>query len=277
MKKLALLLLLLFSLSGCAKHLVRPTYTPTGNLSYDNLMNEMPVKLQVNDNRKEKIFIHYFFNTDIPESGGNYGAHHWEMESTSRKIVEQALIQAMKDYGYVFATDAPVTFDVTLRKFVYLENTQKKGQIFTADIELDVIVKKPNQIFAKKRIAATVDKKFNLFIHTKQPESALSSCLSNVVEKVASDLEITNGIKRAYGKKIPEFLPSTVENEKGKQDKEIAKRPKDIPKIEKPPEQPFISRGTGFLFAKSGLVATNYRILAFFPLKLMSDLRQTLN
>lgn len=257
MKKLSLLLLSLLSLSGCKTYLIRPTYTPTGNLSYDNLMKELPVNLKVNDNRKEKIFICYYFNTVIPESGGNYGVHHWEMESPSREIVEQALIQAMQDYGYVLAKDAPITFDVTLRKFLYFENTHKKVGIFTADIELDVMVQKTNQIFAKKRIATTFDRKPTLFGHAVQIEPTLSSCLSNVVEKVASDLEITNGIKRAYGKEIviketPEITFPEIE----------IKKPKEVPKTEKVPEQPVISQGTGFLFAKSGLVATNYHVVS---------------
>jgi S1-C subfamily serine protease len=233
-------------------------------------MNEMPVKLRVNDSRKEKIFIRHPFNTNISESGGNYGFHHYELPSSSREIVEQALIQAMQDYGCVLSEDAPITIDVTLRKFLYFENNQKEGHIFTADIQLDVIVKKSNQLFAKKRISTKIDKKFDLFRFHEQPESTLSLCLSNVVENVASDLEITNGIKRAYGKRIvaktpPEISPPKLEIKKPKGNGKT-------PKVKKAPEQPVISQGTGFLFAKSGLVATNYHVVSeredlrvFFP------------
>jgi len=257
-----------FVLSGCAHVAVSPKYVPSGNLSYDNVMREMPISLKVQDQRKEKIFIHYFFGTKIADSGGNYGFRGWKMSTSPNQATAMALKDAMESYGYTLMPDANVAVDATLRKFLYFEN-QQKPNAFTAAIELDVVVHDPNnRIFAKKFFVETIDEQHFIFWnYDQEPGNMLELCLSKIVEKVASDIDITNGIKKAYGKEIitetAKQISRTEEKSRGtKENENIAKAPVDIQKEEKVAERPIVSQGTGFLLGKSGLVVTNYHVVS---------------
>ena len=180
-----------FVLSGCARVNVSPKYVPSGNLSYDNLMREMPINLKVQDQRKEKIFIHYFFGTKIPDSGGNYGFRGWKMGISPSEATALALKDAMESYGYTLMSEANIVVDATLRKFLYFLK-QQNPNVFTAAIELDAVVHDPNnRIFAKKFFSETIDEQHFIFWdYDREPGNMLELCLSNIVEKVASDIDI---------------------------------------------------------------------------------------
>ena len=223
----------------------------------------MPVRLTVQDQRQEKIFMRYFFGTQIPDSGGNYGVHHWKMATSPGEATGLALKGAMESYGYTLTPDANIVMDITLRKFLHFENRQKPN-VFTAAIDLDIVVHDPNRIFAKKRLTETIDKPFDIWNLQEQPGNMLELCLSKIVEKVASDIDITSGVKKAYGKEI--IVRETPQISQPKREITRAKENNETPK------QHILSQGTGFLFAKSGLVATNYHIVSerekiqvFFP------------
>jgi S1-C subfamily serine protease len=255
-----------FALSGCTSTAVSPKYIPTGNLSYDNLMREMPVRLTVQDQRREKIFMHIFFGTKIADSGGNYGVRHWKMATSPSEVTALALKEVMEPYGYTLTPDATIVIDIKLRKFLFFENRETPNN-FTAAIELDTVVHDPNQIFAKKLFTQTIDRPFDLWNFQEQPGNMLELCLSKIVEKVASDIDITNGIKKAYGKEIviektQQISRPEVVGQETKENEKIGSTPIDTRKKEKVARQPVVSQGTGFLFAESGLVATNYHVVS---------------
>jgi len=256
-----------FSLSGCTSTAVSPKYIPTGNLSYDNLMREMPVRLTVQDQRREKIFMHIFFGTKIADSGGNYGVRHWKMATSPSEVTALALKEAMEPYGYTLTPDATIVIDIKLRKFLFFENRNQTPNNFTAAIELDTVIHDPNQIFAKKLFTQTVDSPFDLWNFQEQPGNMLELCLSKIVEEVASDIDITNGIKKAYGKEIvTETAQQTsqpeAESQETEENEKITNGTIDIQKREKSAERPIVSQGTGFLLEKSGLVVTNYHVVS---------------
>lgn len=265
MKTRIILLALLFC-TGCVVR-CNPTYTPTGSLGFENLGN-MPVELKVIDGRgeSEKVFFKRIWGEQYWDiNAKEYNQYQpIQLEVSSCEILKNSLEKAMTDYGYKLVKDAPIAIDVTLRKYLHVCDTWAQdysGRVF-ADIQFDVSVRKNGLLLAKKRISGQSEKNFDPFRQFQDAEPLLSDCLSKAVEKIVSDNEVLNAVKKGYVKYIPEG--AVVEDE--------GEAP--IPSVdsEETPKQVAASQGTGFLLSESGLVATNYHVVSeredirvFFP------------
>ena len=179
-------------LVGCTT-VYKPIYTPT-DIFYEDL-RETPIKLRVHDDRKENKRV-FYENYPIAYSENTNG---FKLEPGSREIIEQSLIRAMGTSGYLIREDAPIVMDVSVKEFVWRFNHYAIafGQSFTADIKLEVVVKRNDKIFIKKTIAETVERKPPIS-HMGQDESMLSECLTKTIEKLISDYNIITAIKRGY-------------------------------------------------------------------------------
>jgi len=103
--------------------------------------------------------------------------------------------------GYLISEDAPIVMDVSIKEFIWRYNHYALafGQSFTADIKLEVVVKKNDKIFIKKTIAETVERKPTISNMGKEKdERMLSECLTKTVEKLISDNNIIAAIRRGY-------------------------------------------------------------------------------
>lgn len=189
------ILIAAFWLSACTT-IYRPTYTPT-NIFYEDF-NEMPVKLQVHDDRSDKEKIFYknwpiFISEDSTASP--------RLEPSSRQIIEQSLREAMRSSGYLLKEDALVIIDVAVREFIWSYNFYNWGftQSLTADIKLEVMVKKQDKILIKKFVAESVERPPTISnLGKDKDEEMLSECLTKVVEKLISDNNIIAAIKNGY-------------------------------------------------------------------------------
>lgn len=188
-----------FCLTGCTT-VYKPTYTPT-DIFYEDL-RETPIKLRVHDDRNESEKVFY---KDYPIAISENSKSGIKLEPSSREIIEQSLIKAMDTSGYLLSDDAPTVMDVAVKEFIWCFNHYAIifGQSFTADIKLEVIVKKNDRILIKKTIAETVERKPPIS-HLGQEESMLSECLTKAVEKLISDHNIIAAIRRGYRDKAIE-------------------------------------------------------------------------
>jgi uncharacterized lipoprotein YajG len=182
---------------GCTP-VYKPIYTPT-DIFYEDLQ-EMPIKLQVLDDREEnkKVFYKNYPITVLENSKSGV-----ILEPSSREIIERSLLKAMGASGYSVKDNVPIVMDVYVKEFVWCFNHYAIifGQSFTADIKVEVVVKKNDKIFIKKTIAETVERKSPI-ANMGQEEKMLSECLTKVVEKLISDYNIIEAIRRAYKSNI---------------------------------------------------------------------------
>lgn len=187
------ILIAAFWLSGCTT-VYRPTYTPE-SIFYEDL-SEMPVRLQVHDDRREKEKI-FYKNWPILISENSTGGT--QLEPSSREIIEQSLRKAMETSGYLLNEDALVIIDVAVREFIWCFNHYAIvfGQSLSADIKLEVMVKKQDRILLRKVIAERVERSPPIS-NLGKDEEMLSECLTKVVEKLISDHNIIAAIKRGY-------------------------------------------------------------------------------
>jgi uncharacterized lipoprotein YajG len=188
------ILIAAFLLCGCTT-VYRPTYIPEA-IFYEDL-SEMPVRLQVHDDRKEKDKIFYKnWPILISESTASF-----RLEPSSRAIIERSLKKAMSSSGYLLKEDAPVIIDVNVREFIWCYNHYALafGQSLSADIKLEVMVKKQDRILLRKVIAERVERSPPITnLGKDKDEEMLSECLTKVVEKLISDHNIIAAIKRCY-------------------------------------------------------------------------------
>jgi len=191
--RFSLTLLWTFCIAGCTT-VYKPTYTTT-DIFYEDL-RETPIKLRVHDDRSESEKVFY---KDYPISISENSKSGIQLEPSSREIIEQSLIKAMDTSGYLLSEDAPTVMDVAVKEFIWCFNHYAIifGQSFTADIKLEVIVKKSDRILIKKTIAETVEREPPIS-HLGQEESMLSECLTKAVEKLISDHNIIAAIRRGY-------------------------------------------------------------------------------
>ena len=192
--RFSLTLLWTLCIVGCTT-VYKPIYTPT-DIFYEDL-RETPIKLRVHDDRKENKKVFYENDPFIAISENSKSGI--KLEPSSRELIEQSLLKAMGTSGYLLSEDAPIVMDVSVKEFIWRFNHYAIafGQSFTADIKLEVVVKKNDKIFIKKTIAETVERKPPIS-HMGQDESMLSECLTKTVEKLISDHNIIAAIKRGY-------------------------------------------------------------------------------
>jgi S1-C subfamily serine protease len=200
----------------------------------------MPVKLKLVDGRKdnEKKFLNVSFFEYWDKSSTKYNKYQYpQLERSSVEIFESSIEEAMRRYGYKFSEDANVILVVELRKF-FCSITGSQNN--TADIELDCSIQKNDEIVFKKYFTERAEKQFEAFRQYQDVELLLSRCLSTTVEKIASNKEILNAVKRSYGKPV-------------------------IEETTKPPSQteslPEIKTGTGFAISENGLIATACHVI----------------
>lgn len=191
--RLSLTLLCTLCIVGCTA-VYKPIYTPT-DIFYEDL-RETPIKLRVHDDRKENEKVFY---ENYPIAISENSKSGIELEPSSREIIERSLLRAMGTSDYLIREDAPIVMDVSVKEFIWRFNhyAMAFGQSFTADIKLEVAVKKNDRIFIKKTIAETVERKPPIS-HMGQDENMLSECLTKTVEKLISDNNIIAAIRRAY-------------------------------------------------------------------------------
>jgi S1-C subfamily serine protease len=248
----ALLPLTIVFFSGCGI-LCNPTYTPTGKLVSQDLSNE-PIRLQVEDPRKENEKVFYTYkvlglHTDYLELSKNA---YVKLQRPSCEIIKQSLNDALNIAGYKIVEDAPISLNVMLLKFLAVspDTWGPQPHRVTADIELDVAIKKSGIELSRKRISEHVAKEWDAFHQYEDSEVVLSSCLSNVVEKTASDNSILNAVKRGYGIELPE---ERAESEETKQPPESS-----IPRARSQRE---IRTGTAFAVSDAGHLISSYHVM----------------
>jgi uncharacterized lipoprotein YajG len=192
--RFSLTLLWALCIVGCTT-VYKPIYTPT-DIFFEDL-HETPIKLRVHDDRKENKKV-FYENYPLAYSENTNG---FKLEPSSREIIEQSLLRAMGTSGYLIREDAPIVMDVSVKEFIWRYNSYAIafGQSFTADIKLEVVVKKNDKIFIKKTIAETVERKPAISnMGKEQDESMLSECLTKTIEKLISDYNIITAIKKGY-------------------------------------------------------------------------------
>jgi S1-C subfamily serine protease len=209
-------------------------------LGYEDL-SKLPVALQVRDRRAEedKVFLRSSWGPEAPESGRVLVDTYWKLEPSSREVVERSLKTAMEAYGYVVNEQAEVTIDIEVDKFIHSFAPAWADNSWRAEIKLSVVVSKSDKILQKKTVTETVEKRVDPFHVYEAPEHLLSRCLSNIVEKTVTDYQVLYAIKKAYGIIVAE-----------------------APAAPPGPKKTLASQGTGFLLCESGLVVTNYHVVA---------------
>jgi len=235
-----ILTITLFLVPGCFKaELCRPVYQPSQYLIFQNL-SDMPVKLKLVDGRKdnEKKFLKVSFANYWDKSSSKYKQHQYiQLDRSSVEIFEVATKEAMERRGYKFAEDANVLLIIEIRKYLCAITGSQNTAI---DIELDCSVHENDKIVFKKYFVEHAEKPFGAFRQYQDAELLLSQCLSTTVEKIASNEDILNAIKKSYGKPVNE-------------------------ETTKPPSQtevlPEIRTGTGFAISENGIIATAYHVI----------------
>jgi len=272
--------MLLFS--GCGVQNVNPYYQPSGNIISQDV-NDILVEVQVDDLRSmnERIFLRYNLlggHTDYIEQKLT---SYVRMRTSSREIVEKALKRGLYDAGYTVSQEASVVFKVTLWKFLAVSpNTwDSKPDIVTGEIELWLEVNRAGRNFLRKHITEHSQQPFNGLHQYRVPQEVLSLCLTKSIEMIVSDVEVAQAVKEARSTVVSEQIGekrTVTEHDPGEQEENerTRERPEEIAEIEKEkvPDQAIVSQGTGFLFAESGLVATNSHVVSarsditvFFP------------
>jgi len=202
MRKILVLLSLLFVLSGCTK-LCRPVYQPSQYLTFQNL-SDMPVKLKLVDGRKdnEKKFLKVGFVDYWDKSSTKYNQYQFiQLDRSSIEIFKSSIEEAMGRCGYKFSEDANIILALEIRKFFCDDSVVSR--IF-ADIELDLSIQKNEGVIFRKYFTEHSEKPFDGFRQYQDAELLLSWCLSTTVEKIASNKEVLNAVKRSYGKTVAE-------------------------------------------------------------------------
>ena len=233
-----ILTITLFLVSGCVE-LCRPVYQPSQYLTFQNL-SDMPVKLKLVDGRKdnEKKFLKVSFANYWDKSSTKYKQHQYiQLDRSSVEIFESSIKEAMVRGGYRFSEDTNVILVVEIRKFFCDDSVVSR--IF-ADIELDFSIQKNEGVIFRKYFTEHSEKPFDGFRQYQDAKLLLSQCLSTTVEKIASNEDILNAIKKSYGKPV---------------NGETTKPPSQAGAL------PEIRTGTGFAISENGIIATACHVI----------------
>lgn len=196
MRKFGLLLILpLLVLNGCLEaEICRPKYNPAQILPC-KVTDNRAVCLQVVDGRRpnERYFARSMFLKFYEPYVREYTqSPTFQLERPSAEILQESIEMAFVEHGYVISSDAGARVNVELRKFLYTIWGRKRK--VTADIQVDVSVKKGDSKILAKTMSRYDEKEFDGFRQYQDGETVLNICMNNILKEIVCDAEIRNAI-----------------------------------------------------------------------------------
>lgn len=223
------------ALTGCGIAAIDVRYTPSGAHHYAASGNPK-VDLQIKDTREKKVFFRTVLG-DNADSGENGVLR---LVRPPSEVFEEGFIEALQAAGCQLREDTDIVYEVEIKRFLAID-MQKSPHFLDSDIVLEVLVKRSEEVLAKKTIFER-DTEKQVFGQVWQDTvpPLMTRSLSHAIEEAAWDPDIIAAIEQANG------LDTTAGDVIAR--KQVAP-PKPLPI---PPSTPTTSRSSATTFDRSG-------------------------
>lgn len=187
-----LLLIAVLYLTGCGIIAVDVRYTPSGSQHYIAL-GTPKVNLKVKDTREKKVFLRTVLgdNFDNGENGM------LRLLRPPEEVFEEGFIEALQAAGCQLREDTDIVYEVDIKRFLAID-MQKSPNFLDSDIMLDILVKRSEEVLARKTIfERDTEKEFFGQAWQDTVPPLLTRSLSRAIEKAAWDPNIIAALERA--------------------------------------------------------------------------------
>jgi tetratricopeptide (TPR) repeat protein len=172
-------------ISGCGIAPVSVKYT-SATSARSIVVGAPEVRLHVEDAREKKVF----FRTILGENDDEGKKGMLRLITPPEKVFEEGFTQALQSAGYQVREDADVLYEVRIKRFL-ADDPQKSPHYLESDIVLEVLIKRYDQVLARKTIFERDTEKMTFGQAWQHViPRLLNRSLSQAIEKAVEDKDL---------------------------------------------------------------------------------------